>query len=94
MTSLLPGRNTTIYNEALDLIMKYESSSSHRTHNISAYMRSVKSMFLPTKKETSRNTGLSSYIKRMDDFEMQKVSLDFIKKCIDRNIYKTGGVKL
>ena len=57
-------------------------------------MRSVKSMFLPVKKETSRNTGLSSYIKRMDDFEMQKVSLDFIKKCIDRNIYKTGGVKL
>ena len=51
-------------------------------------------MFLPTKKETSRNTGLSSYIKRMDDFEMQKVSLDFIKKCLDRNIYKTGGVKL
>ena len=94
MTSLLPGRNSATYNEALELIIQYENSSSHRTHNISAYMRSVKSMFLPTKKETSRNTGLSSYIKRMDDFEMQKVSLDFIKKCLDRNIYKTGGVKL
>lgn len=94
MVGVIPGRSAEMYQSALLEMDKYEAVSKKRVHDISSYMRSLKSMFYPGKKEPSRNTGLSGYIKKMSDFEMQKASLDFVTKCIEKNIYGTGGVKL